>query len=150
MISLPADSEAVVLPDDLSGVLTQETRYMNLSTKSFNKKLLFQSQRCFFAFKEQEGISWFIFMYIVPLCIFSSPRWHLHLRCLQHRYVFDSAMNVGRLVAQVADKSQQKTQLLGSDDIGEVMGLGLWQMSIFSWWLVPYRWIEQMLMLLII
>lgn len=32
------------------------------------------------------------------------------LRCLNHRYVFDSAMNVGRLVAQVADKSQQKTQ----------------------------------------
>lgn len=35
---------------------------------------------------------------------------YMRNECLQHRYVFDSAMNVGRLVAQVADKSQQKTQ----------------------------------------
>lgn len=30
--------------------------------------------------------------------------------CLNHKYIYDNAMNVGRLVAQVADKSQQKTQ----------------------------------------
>ena len=35
---------------------------------------------------------------------------YMRNECLNHRYVFDSAMNVGRLVAQVADKSQQKTQ----------------------------------------
>lgn len=30
--------------------------------------------------------------------------------CLEHQYVYDSQMNVGRLVAQIGDKSQQKTQ----------------------------------------
>merc|ERR1719359_2115179 len=30
--------------------------------------------------------------------------------CLEHQYVYDSPMNVGRLVAQIGDKSQQKTQ----------------------------------------
>jgi len=35
---------------------------------------------------------------------------YMRNECLNHSYVFDSAMNVGRLVAQVADKSQQKTQ----------------------------------------
>ena len=44
------------------------------------------------------------------------------LRCLNHRYVFDSAMNVGRLVAQVADKSQQKTQQLGA--VMAIMAMG--------------------------
>ena len=35
---------------------------------------------------------------------------YMRNECLNHRYVFDADMNVGRLVAQVADKSQQKTQ----------------------------------------
>ncbi|CAE7372447.1 Psma1 [Symbiodinium natans] len=35
---------------------------------------------------------------------------YMRNECLNHRYVYDAAMNVGRLVAQVADKSQQKTQ----------------------------------------
>eukprot|EP00440_Ansanella_granifera_P061097 gb/GFBE01066230.1/.p1 GENE.gb/GFBE01066230.1/~~gb/GFBE01066230.1/.p1 ORF type:complete len:268 (+),score=76.81 gb/GFBE01066230.1/:1-804(+) len=35
---------------------------------------------------------------------------YMRNECLNHRYVFDAPMNVGRLVAQVADKSQQKTQ----------------------------------------
>merc|ERR1712170_144031 len=30
--------------------------------------------------------------------------------CLEHQYIYDSPMNVGRLVAQIGDKSQQKTQ----------------------------------------
>jgi 20S proteasome subunit alpha 6 len=30
--------------------------------------------------------------------------------CLNHRYIYDAPMNVGRLVTQIADKSQQKTQ----------------------------------------
>jgi len=35
---------------------------------------------------------------------------YMRNECLNHRYVYDAPMNVGRLVAQVADKSQQKTQ----------------------------------------
>jgi len=35
---------------------------------------------------------------------------YMRNECLNHRYVFDAPMQVGRLVAQVADKSQQKTQ----------------------------------------
>merc|ERR1719408_357059 len=35
---------------------------------------------------------------------------YMRNECLNHRYIFDAPMNVGRLVAQVADKSQQKTQ----------------------------------------
>merc|ERR1712066_1006503 len=30
--------------------------------------------------------------------------------CLNHRYIYDSPMSVGRLVAQVSDKAQTKTQ----------------------------------------
>jgi len=30
--------------------------------------------------------------------------------CLNHRYIYDSPANIGRLVTQLADKSQQKTQ----------------------------------------
>lgn len=45
-------------------------------------------------------------------------------RCLNHSYVFDSAMNIGRLVAQVADKSQQKTQSLGAG--GTCAGVKPW------------------------
>merc|ERR1712176_945880 len=30
--------------------------------------------------------------------------------CLNHKFVFGKPMNVGRLVTQIADKSQQKTQ----------------------------------------
>eukprot|EP00438_Fugacium_kawagutii_P000938 Skav228060 [mRNA] locus=scaffold2067:111001:116484:+ [translate_table: standard] len=45
--------------------------------------------------------------------------------CLNHSYVFDSAMNVGRLVAQVADKSQQKTQSLGRNSSKRPYGVGL-------------------------
>merc|ERR1711865_946884 len=35
---------------------------------------------------------------------------YMRNECLNHRYIYDSPMNVGRLVAQIADKSQQKTQ----------------------------------------
>mmetsp|Transcript_24266 Transcript_24266/g.45878 ORF Transcript_24266/g.45878 Transcript_24266/m.45878 type:complete len:266 (-) Transcript_24266:187-984(-) len=35
---------------------------------------------------------------------------YMRNECLNHNYVYDAPMNVGRLVAQVADKSQQKTQ----------------------------------------
>jgi len=35
---------------------------------------------------------------------------YMRNECLNHRYVYDSPMNVGRLVSQVADKSQTKTQ----------------------------------------
>eukprot|EP00929_Paragymnodinium_shiwhaense_P035289 TRINITY_DN1906_c0_g2_i1.p2 TRINITY_DN1906_c0_g2~~TRINITY_DN1906_c0_g2_i1.p2 ORF type:complete len:265 (-),score=98.78 TRINITY_DN1906_c0_g2_i1:107-901(-) len=30
--------------------------------------------------------------------------------CLEHQYIYDTPMNVGRLVAQIGDKSQSKTQ----------------------------------------
>jgi len=35
---------------------------------------------------------------------------YMRNECLNHRYVYDAPMNVGRLVGQVADKSQTKTQ----------------------------------------
>jgi len=35
---------------------------------------------------------------------------YMRNECLNHRYVFDAPMQLGRLVGQVADKSQQKTQ----------------------------------------
>jgi len=35
---------------------------------------------------------------------------YMRNECLNHRYIYDSPMNVGRLVGQIADKSQQKTQ----------------------------------------
>lgn len=35
---------------------------------------------------------------------------YMRNECLNHRYIYDAPMNVGRLVSQVADKSQTKTQ----------------------------------------
>jgi len=35
---------------------------------------------------------------------------YMRNECLNHRYIYDSPMKVGRLVSQVADMSQQKTQ----------------------------------------
>merc|ERR1711957_859297 len=35
---------------------------------------------------------------------------YMRNECLNHRYIFDAPMHVGRLVSQVADMSQQKTQ----------------------------------------
>merc|ERR1712217_461638 len=35
---------------------------------------------------------------------------YMRNECLNHRYIYDAPMNVGRLVGQVADKSQTKTQ----------------------------------------
>jgi 20S proteasome subunit alpha 6 len=35
---------------------------------------------------------------------------YMRNECLNHRYVYDAPMNVGRLVTQIGDKSQQKTQ----------------------------------------
>lgn len=35
---------------------------------------------------------------------------YMRNECLNHSYIYDSPMNVGRLVLQIADKSQQKTQ----------------------------------------
>jgi len=35
---------------------------------------------------------------------------YMRTECLNHRYIYDSPMNIGRLVGQIADKSQQKTQ----------------------------------------
>lgn len=35
---------------------------------------------------------------------------YMRNECLNHRYIYDAPMHVGRLVAQVADMSQQKTQ----------------------------------------
>jgi len=35
---------------------------------------------------------------------------YMRSECLNHQYVYDSNMNIGRLVAQIGDKSQAKTQ----------------------------------------
>jgi len=35
---------------------------------------------------------------------------YMRSECLNHKYIFDAPMNVGRLVSQIGDKSQQKTQ----------------------------------------
>eukprot|EP00928_Gymnodinium_smaydae_P007166 TRINITY_DN1258_c0_g2_i1.p1 TRINITY_DN1258_c0_g2~~TRINITY_DN1258_c0_g2_i1.p1 ORF type:complete len:263 (-),score=71.90 TRINITY_DN1258_c0_g2_i1:59-847(-) len=35
---------------------------------------------------------------------------YMRNECLNHSYIYDAPMNTGRLVAQIADKSQQKTQ----------------------------------------
>lgn len=35
---------------------------------------------------------------------------YMRNECLNHQYIYDTPMNVGRLVSQVADMSQQKTQ----------------------------------------
>jgi len=35
---------------------------------------------------------------------------YMRSECLNHKYIFDAPMNVGRLVTQIGDKSQQKTQ----------------------------------------
>mmetsp|Transcript_15812 Transcript_15812/g.35462 ORF Transcript_15812/g.35462 Transcript_15812/m.35462 type:complete len:274 (+) Transcript_15812:87-908(+) len=35
---------------------------------------------------------------------------YMRNECLNHKYVYDAPMNIGRLVTQVVDKSQQKTQ----------------------------------------
>jgi len=35
---------------------------------------------------------------------------YMRNECLNHKYVYEAPMNVGRLVAQIGDKSQQKTQ----------------------------------------
>jgi len=35
---------------------------------------------------------------------------YMRNECLNHQYIYDTPMNVGRLVSQVADKSQTKTQ----------------------------------------
>jgi len=35
---------------------------------------------------------------------------YMRNECLNHTYVYDTPMNIGRLVTQIADKSQQKTQ----------------------------------------
>lgn len=35
---------------------------------------------------------------------------YMRNECLNHQYIYDAPMNVGRLVSQVADKSQTKTQ----------------------------------------
>lgn len=35
---------------------------------------------------------------------------YMRNECLNHQYVYESPMNVGRLVAQIGDKSQYKTQ----------------------------------------
>merc|ERR1739848_222789 len=35
---------------------------------------------------------------------------YMRTECLNHKYVYDTPMNTGRLVAQIGDKAQQKTQ----------------------------------------
>merc|ERR1712113_1101022 len=35
---------------------------------------------------------------------------YMRNECLNHRYIYDTPANIGRLVTQLADKSQQKTQ----------------------------------------
>jgi len=35
---------------------------------------------------------------------------YMRNECLNHRFIYDTPMNVGRLVAQIGDKSQKKTQ----------------------------------------
>lgn len=35
---------------------------------------------------------------------------YMRNECLNHQYIYDSPMNIGRLVAQIGDKSQAKTQ----------------------------------------
>jgi len=43
---------------------------------------------------------------------------YMRLECLNHRYVFEEPMNVGRLVAQIGDKSQAKTLFSGKRPYG--------------------------------
>merc|ERR1712060_239861 len=43
---------------------------------------------------------------------------YMRTECINHRYVYDDAMQVGRLVLQVADKSQIGTQHIGSGPYG--------------------------------
>lgn len=43
---------------------------------------------------------------------------YMRTECINHRYVYDDAMQVGRLVLQVADKSQIGTQRIGSRPYG--------------------------------
>jgi len=43
---------------------------------------------------------------------------YMRTECINHRYVYDNEMQVGRLVMQVADKSQVGTQRIGSRPYG--------------------------------
>lgn len=43
---------------------------------------------------------------------------YMRLECMNHKYVFDSAMPIGRLVAQIGDKAQQKTLFSGKRPYG--------------------------------
>jgi len=43
---------------------------------------------------------------------------YMRTECINHRYVYDNPMQVGRLVLQVADKSQIGTQRIGSRPYG--------------------------------
>lgn len=43
---------------------------------------------------------------------------YMRNECLNHKYVFDGPMNVGRLVAQIGDKAQQKTLQAGKRPYG--------------------------------
>lgn len=43
---------------------------------------------------------------------------YMRTECINHRYVYDDPMQVGRLVMQVADKSQIGTQRIGSRPYG--------------------------------
>jgi len=49
---------------------------------------------------------------------------YMRNECLNHTYVFDSPSNVGRLVSQVADMSQQKTQNSSKRPFGVGMLVG--------------------------
>jgi len=42
----------------------------------------------------------------------------MRTECINHRYVYDEPMNIGRLVLKVADKSQIGTQRIGSRPYG--------------------------------
>lgn len=52
---------------------------------------------------------------------------YMRLECLNHKYVFDSAMNVGRLVAQVGEKAQQKTLFSGKRPYGVGLLVQAWE-----------------------
>ena len=43
---------------------------------------------------------------------------YMRTECINHRYVYDSPMQVGRLVLQLADKAQVGTQRAGSRPYG--------------------------------
>lgn len=43
---------------------------------------------------------------------------NLRMECLNHKYVYESPMKIGRLVAKIGDKAQKKTMEVGKRPYG--------------------------------